>query len=89
MRKPGNVNQHQLNMTEHTIALHLFLVHLTTLYQQEPTGKMSVNCKLCGWKLPWPILMRHPSICLQELKKLAKNLNQDSWFPGQDLIRIF
>jgi hypothetical protein len=69
----------------------LSLLYLTTLFQWlwlysfEQTGdNWMINRKGCGRKRPWPNLRYYPSICLVGLRKITKNLSQDSRIPGQD-----
>jgi hypothetical protein len=44
-----------------------------------------MNWKGCGRKQSWSSLSCYPRICLEGLRKTAKNLSQDSRSPGRDL----
>jgi hypothetical protein len=43
-----------------------------------------MNWKECGRKRSWPNLRHYHCICLEELRKVSKDLSQDSRFPVQD-----
>jgi hypothetical protein len=43
-----------------------------------------MNWKGCGSKRSWPNLRHYPG-CLEGLRKITKNLRQDSQFPGRDV----
>jgi hypothetical protein len=44
-----------------------------------------MNWKGCGRKQLWPNLRYYPGICLEGLRKIMENLNQDSQSMGRDL----
>jgi hypothetical protein len=62
-----------------------FLARLTACSVEKFIGPLNSDFELCGRKWKFPVLINHPDICLQGLRKTAKNLKRNRRFPDRDL----
>lgn len=54
-------------------------------YMVSKIGWWVMNQKGCETKWSWPYLWYYPRIYMEELRKITKNLSQDSWCPSWDM----
>jgi hypothetical protein len=59
-----------------------------TMQRRMIEWKQIITWKICKWKRSWPNLRKYPCICLEGMRKITKNLSQNSQYLGQDSNRM-